>query len=157
MHTMEYDSGIYLFLWSGKSNLTAAASASFLVKCSLCSDFAKSMSLPCTSKNTLRFLILVKQKFGRLLFCIICHGTYPVFWCLSPQVLEQKCFAAPKELYKFSLVTMLTLDGFGRPSETISVTPWKLSGIRERIWSWTLPSIMFAVGCFLLSVQWSMS
>ena len=32
-------------------------------------------------------------------------------------------FAAPKELYKFSLVTMLTLDGFGRPSETISVTP----------------------------------
>ena len=24
---------------------------------------------------------------------------------------------------KFSLVTMLTLDGFGRPSETISVTP----------------------------------
>ena len=32
-------------------------------------------------------------------------------------------FAAPKELYKFSLVTILTLDGFGRPSKTISVTP----------------------------------
>ena len=32
MHTMEYDSGIYLILWSGKSNLTAAASASELVK-----------------------------------------------------------------------------------------------------------------------------
>ena len=34
MHTMEYDFGIYmyLFLWSGKSNLTAAASASVLVK-----------------------------------------------------------------------------------------------------------------------------
>ena len=32
MHTMEYDSGMYLFLWSGKSNLTVAASASVLVK-----------------------------------------------------------------------------------------------------------------------------
>ena len=32
------------------------------------------MSLPCTSKNTIRFLTLVKQKFDRLLFCIICHG-----------------------------------------------------------------------------------
>ena len=32
MRTMEYDFGIYLFLWSGKSNLTAAASASVLVK-----------------------------------------------------------------------------------------------------------------------------
>ena len=73
------------------------------------------MSLLCTSKNTLRFLTLVKQKFDRLLFCIICHGTYPV--------LDQYYFAAPKELNKFSLVTMLTLDGFGRPSETISVTP----------------------------------
>ena len=30
----------------------------------------------------------------------------------------------PKELYKFSLVTMLTLDESGRPSETISVTPY---------------------------------
>ena len=28
---------------------------------------------------------------------------------------------------------MLTLDRFGRLSETISVTPLKLSGIRERI------------------------
>ena len=91
------------------------------------------MSLPCTSKNTLRFLTLVKQKFDWLLFCIICHGTYPVLWCLSPQALDQKCFSAPKERYKFSLVTMLTLDGFCRPSETISVTRLKLSGIRERI------------------------
>ena len=83
------------------------------------------MSLPCISKNTLRFMALVKQKFDRLLFCIICHGTYPVFffWCLSPQVLDQKYFAVPKELYKLSLVTLLTLDGFGRLSETISVTP----------------------------------
>ena len=82
------------------------------------------MSLPRTSKNTLRFLTLVKQKFDRLLFlCIICHGTFPVLWCLSHQVLDQKYFAAPKELNKFSLVTMLTLDGFGRQSETISVTP----------------------------------
>ena len=32
MYTMEYGSGIYLFLWSGKSNLTAAASAAVLVK-----------------------------------------------------------------------------------------------------------------------------
>ena len=39
MHTMEYDSGIYLFLWSGKINLTAAASV--LVKREICSDFAK--------------------------------------------------------------------------------------------------------------------
>ena len=91
------------------------------------------MSLRCTPKNTLRFLTLVKQKFDRLLFCIICHGTYPVFWCLSLQVLDQWYFAGPKKLYKFSLVTILTLDGFGRPSETISVTPLKLSGIRERI------------------------
>ena len=88
------------------------------------------MSLPCTSKNTLRFLTLVKQQFDRLLFlCIICHGTSPVLWCLSHQVLDQKHFAAPKYLYKFSLVTMLTLDGFGRQSETVSVTPGKLSGI----------------------------
>ena len=36
MHTMEYDSGICIFLWSGKSNLTAAASASLLVN----DDFA---------------------------------------------------------------------------------------------------------------------
>ena len=84
------------------------------------------MSLPCTSKNTLRFLTLVKQKFDslRLLFlCIICHGTFPVLCCLSHHVLDQKYCAAPKELNKFSLVTMLTLDGFGRQSESISVTP----------------------------------
>ena len=55
------------------------------------------------------------------------------------------------------LCNLTYLDGFGRLSETISVTPWKLSGIRERIWSWTLPSIMFAVGCFFMSVHWSMS
>ena len=42
---------------------------------------------------------------------------------LSPQVLDQKYFAVPKELCKFSLVTMLTLDAFGRPSESVSVTP----------------------------------
>ena len=36
--------------------------------------------------------------------------------------LRSLAFAAPKGLYKNSLVTMLTLDGFGRPSETISVT-----------------------------------
>ena len=29
---MEYDSGICLFLWSGKNNPTAAASAAMLVK-----------------------------------------------------------------------------------------------------------------------------
>ena len=81
------------------------------------------MSLPCTSKNTLRFLTLVKQKFDWLLFlCIICHGTFPVLWCLSHQVLDQNYFAAPKELNTFSLVTMLTLDGFGRQSETICYT-----------------------------------
>ena len=69
-------------------------------------------------------LFLVKQKFDRLLFlCIICHGIFPVLWCLIHQVFDQKYFAAPKELNKLSLVTMLTLDGFGRQSETISVTP----------------------------------
>ena len=46
-----------------------------------------------------------------------------MFWCLSPQVLDQLYFAGPKELYMFSIVTILTLDGFGRPSKTISVTP----------------------------------
>ena len=51
------------------------------------SDVIKSFD--CTSKNTFRFLILVKQKFDRLLFCIICHGTFSVLWCLSPQVLDQ--------------------------------------------------------------------
>ena len=85
--------------------------------------FAKAMSLPCTSKNTLRFLTLVKQKFDRLFFL------YHLPWNLSsPMVLKSsglrsKVFAAPKELNIFSLVTMLTLDGFGRQSETISVTP----------------------------------
>ena len=49
---------------------------------------------------------------------------------------------------------MLTLDGFGRPSETISVIPWKLSGIRRRIWSWTLPSFMFAAGCCCFLCQY---
>ena len=34
----------------------------------ICSDFAKSMFLPCNSKNTVRFLTLVKQKFDRLPF-----------------------------------------------------------------------------------------
>ena len=77
----------------------------------ICSDFAKSMSLPCNSKNTVRFLTLVKQKFDRLPFCIICLGTFPILWCLSPQVLDQKYFAAPKELLKFSLVTIMTIDG----------------------------------------------
>ena len=82
------------------------------------------MPLLCTSKNTLRFLTLVKQEYDRLLFlCITCHGNFPFLWCLNHQVLDQKYFAAPKELNKFSLVTMLTLDGFGRQSETISVTP----------------------------------
>ena len=57
--------------------------------------------------NTLRFLILVKQKFDRLLFSTICHGTYPVLWCLSPQVLDQLYLAAPKELYKFSVTLSL--------------------------------------------------
>ena len=90
-------------------------------------------------------------QFDRLLFlCIICHWTFLVLWCLSHQVLDQKCFAAPKELNKFSLVTMLTLDGFGRQSETISVTPWKLSGIQERTWSWTLLSNMFATCWFFV-------
>ena len=51
---------------------------------------------------------------------------------LSHQVLDQKYFAAPKKLNTFSLVTMLTLDGFSRQSETISVTPRKSSGILER-------------------------
>ena len=61
--------------------------------------YGKAMSLPCTSKNTLRFLALVKQKFDMLLFlCIICHGTFPVFWYLSLQVLDQKCFAAREKL-----------------------------------------------------------
>ena len=69
-------------------------------------------------------LFLVKQKFDKLLFlCIICHGKFPVLWCLSHLVLDQKYFAAPKELNKFSLVIMLNLGGFGRQSETISVTP----------------------------------
>ena len=70
------------------------------------------MSLPCTSKNTFRFLTLVKQKFDRLVFlCFICHGTFQVLWCLSHQVLDQKYFAAPKKLNRFSLVTMLTPGG----------------------------------------------
>ena len=81
------------------------------------------MSLPCTSKNTLRFLTLVKQKFDRLLFASFAMEPFQHFWCLGPQVLDQYYFAAPKEFYKFSLVTMVTLNGFGRPSETISVTP----------------------------------
>ena len=51
---------------------------------------------------------------------------FRVLKCLSPQVLDQKYFAAPKEVYKFSFVTMLTLDGFGRPSETISVYTLKV-------------------------------
>ena len=42
---------------------------------------------------------------------------------LSRQVLDQKYFATPKELNKFSLVTMLTLYCFGRQLETICVTP----------------------------------
>ena len=32
-------------------------------------------------------------------------------------------FAAPIEYNTFYLVAMLTLDGFGRPSETVSITP----------------------------------
>ena len=39
-------------------------------------------------------------------------------------------FAAPKELYKFSLVIMLTLDGFGRPSETISFIWYKRKNMK---------------------------
>ena len=41
MHTMEYDSGIILFLWSGKSNLTATASASVLVNDNIFSYFLR--------------------------------------------------------------------------------------------------------------------
>ena len=70
----------------------------------ICSDFAKSMSLPFNSKNTVRFLTLVKQKFDRLPFL------HHLPRNLS-QVLDQKYFAAPKELLKFSLVTIMTIDG----------------------------------------------
>ena len=86
-------------------------------------DFAKAVSLPCTSTNTLRFLTWDKQKFNRLPFL------HHMPWNLSsPLVLKSSglrsiVFAAPKQLYKFSLVTMLTTDGFGRPSEPIFVTP----------------------------------
>ena len=48
-----------------------------------CSDFAKAMPLPCTSKNTLRFLRLVKQKFDRLFF--LHHLPWNLF---SPLVLK---------------------------------------------------------------------
>ena len=57
--------------------------------------YGKAMSLP----YTLRFLALVEQRFDMLFFlCIICHGTFPVFWYLSLLVLDQKCFAAPEKL-----------------------------------------------------------
>ena len=81
------------------------------------------MSLPCTSKNTLRFLTLVKQKFDMLLFLhhLTCNLSSPLV--LKSSGLRSIVFSAPKELHKFSLVTMLTLDGSDRPSETISVTP----------------------------------
>ena len=75
------------------------------------------MSLPCTSKNTLRFLTLVKQKFDRLLFL------HHLPWNLSSLLVLKSIGLRSIVFYKFSLVTMLTLDSFGRPSETISVTP----------------------------------
>ena len=66
---------------------------------------------------------MVKQKLIGCFFALFAMELYPVLWCLSPQVLDQLHFAAPKELYKLSLVTMLTLESFGRPHEKISVTP----------------------------------
>ena len=82
------------------------------------------MSQPCTSKNTLRFLTLVKQKFDRLLFASFAMEPIQSLVLKSSGLRSIVfCCAAPKGLYKFSLVKMLTLDVFGRPSETISVTP----------------------------------
>ena len=77
------------------------------------------MSLPCTSRNTLRFLTLVKQKFDWLLFLHHLPWNLSSLLVLKSSGLRAIVIPAPKELYKFSLVTMLTLDGF----ETISVTP----------------------------------
>ena len=102
MHTMEYDFGICLLLRSGKSNLTATASVSVLVNWYICCDFSKAMSLLCTSRNILRFLALAKQKFDRLLFlCIIFPGTFPVLWCLKPQVLDQSILLRLKNFISF--------------------------------------------------------
>ena len=80
------------------------------------------MSLPCTSKNTLR---LLNWSNRNLIGCFLHHLPWNLssLLVLKSSGLRSIDFAAPKELYKFSLVTMLTLDGFGRLSETISVTP----------------------------------
>ena len=81
------------------------------------------MSLPCTSKNILNFLTLVKQKFDRLLFLHHLPWNLSSLLVLKSSGLRSIVFCCAQKLYKFSLVTMLTLDGFGRPSETFSVTP----------------------------------
>ena len=63
----------------------------------------------------------------------------------------------PNNLIEFYLgisVTMLTLDGFDRRSNAISVTPWKLSGKWKRTKSWKLPSIRFATGSFFCCCQY---
>ena len=141
MQTMEYDTGVCLFLWSGKSNhLTTSASAFVLVNWSNCSDFAKYMSLPCTSKHTLGFLSLVEKRLDRLIFrYIICHGTIPVIWCLSPQVLDQKYFDVwgclrAKNLIEFSLFIRYISN-------------------KVSLWFWQMVKYHF---CFTLEVIWWM-
>ena len=61
---------------------------------------------------------------GSFFFVSFAMGPFQSFGAFkSPQVSDQKYFAAPKKLNKFSLATILTLDGFGRQSETLSVSP----------------------------------
>ena len=94
-----------------------------------CSDFAKSMSLPCNSKNTLRYLTLVKQNFDTLPFLHHLPRNLSNPLVLKFSDLRSKVFCCAQRTSEVSLVTMLTLDGFGRQSETISAMSLKLSGI----------------------------
>ena len=95
----------------------------------ICSDFAKSLSLPCNSKNILRLLTLVKQKFDRLPFLHHLPRNLSNSLVLRFSDLRSKVFCCAQRTSEVSLVTMLTLDGFGRQSEQISVMSLKLSGI----------------------------
>ena len=121
----------------------------------LCSDFAKSMSLPCTSKNTLRFLILVKQKFDRLLFFIICHGTYPVFWCLSPQVLDQS-YLRPKNFISFLSYNVDSWWFWQTVWNNFCYT-WKVIWYKRKNMKLDIAINYVCSWLFLMSVHWSMS
>ena len=67
------------------------------------------------SSGVERLFLAVPRGCLQFVIVVFPDHTHLLFWIKS-------ILLRPKNLIKFSLVTMLTLDGFGKKSKTISVT-----------------------------------